>query len=159
MDFGSFLKRYLFEADTEYRNIHEFRRGGDRLDLQPYESYITEQVEHYINSGSLVSINIRQIRSKLNLIPLLVTLTEEAIMEQAFLSIKTSSVEPGMSGDEIDNINNIIENNQLRINSFGKTSELTYQVGGHYIRSFSNLWFMPADLTLGGEYLGRNLKT
>ena len=68
------------------------------------------------------------------------------------------SVEPGMSGDEIDNINSIIENNQLRINSFGITSELTYQVGGHYIRSFSNLWFMPADLTLGGEYLGSELE-
>ena len=33
--------------------MHEFRRGGGRLDLQPYESYIAEQVEHAIHSGSI----------------------------------------------------------------------------------------------------------
>src|SRR5690554_8099325 len=54
LGFRSFLKTGIYSRLTlEYRNIHEFRRGGDRLDLQPYESYITEQVEHYINSGSL----------------------------------------------------------------------------------------------------------
>lgn len=54
LGFRSFLKTGVYSKLTlEYRNIHEFRRGGDRLDLKPYESFITEQVEHYINSGSL----------------------------------------------------------------------------------------------------------
>src|SRR5690554_4591583 len=160
LGFRSFLKTGVYSKLTlEYRNIHEFRRGGDRLDLQPYESYITEQVEHYINSGSLSFDKYSSDqKSKLNLYTA-ASHTNRGSYYGAGIPFNKNipSVEPGMSGDEIDNINSIIENNQLRINSFGKTSELTYQVGGHYIRSFSNLWFMPADLTLGGEYLGSEL--
>ena len=161
MGFRSFLKTGTYSRLTmEYRNIHEFRRGGDRLDLQPYESYITEQVEHYINSGSLgFDKYSSDQKNKLNLYAA-ASHTNRGSYYGAGIPFNKNipSVEPGMSGDEIDNINNIIENNQLRINSFGKTSELTYQVGGHYIRSFNNLWFMPADLTLGGEYLGSELE-
>ena len=40
----------------------------------------------------------------------------------------------------------------------GQASELTYQVGGHYLYSFEELWFMPADLTAGMEYLGSKLE-
>ncbi len=54
LGFRSVLKTGVYSRMTlEYRNLHEFRRGGDRLNRQPFESYITEQVEHYINSGSL----------------------------------------------------------------------------------------------------------
>ena len=43
-------------------------------------------------------------------------------------------------------------------NTFGETTELTYQIGGHYIHSFDRLWFMPADLTMGIEFNGSNLE-
>lgn len=160
LGFRSFLKTGVYSKLTiEYRNIHEFRRGGDRLDLQPFESYITEQVEHYINSGSLSfdKYSTDQ-KSKLNLYAA-ASHTHRGSYYGAGdpFSKNVPAIEQGMSQNEIDNINEIIENNQTRINSFGTTSELTYQIGGHYIRSFSNLWFMPADLTVGGEYLGSEL--
>ena len=160
LGFRSFLKTGVYSKLTiEYRNIHEFRRGGDRLDLQPFESYITEQVEHYINSGSLSfdKYSTDQ-KSRLNLYAA-ASHTHRGSYYGAGdpFSKNVPAIEQGMSQNEIDNINEIIENNQTRINSFGTTSELTYQIGGHYIRSFSNLWFMPADLTVVGEYLGSEL--
>ena len=160
LGFRSFLKTGTYSKITlEYRNIHEFRRGGDRHDLQPYESYITEQVEHYINSGSLSFDKYSSDqKSKLNLYAAASHTNRGSYYGAGNpFNKNVPAVEPGMSEDEIENINSIIENNQLRINSFGKTSELTYQVGGHYIHSFNNMWFMPADLTLGGEYLGSEL--
>lgn len=36
----------------EYHNMREFRRGGNKFDLQPHESNITEQTEHQFNGGS-----------------------------------------------------------------------------------------------------------
>jgi len=161
LGFRSFLKTGTYSRLTlEYRNIHEFRRGGDRLNLQPYESYITEQVEHYINSGSLSFDKYSSDqKSKLNLYAA-ASHTDRGSYYGAGNPFNKNipSIEPDMSDDQINDINDIIENNQLRINSFGTTSELTYQVGGHYIYSFDNLWFMPADLTLGGEYLGSELE-
>jgi outer membrane receptor for ferrienterochelin and colicins len=160
LGFRSFLKTGVYSKLTlEYRNIHEFRRGGDRLDLKPYESFITEQVEHYINSGSLSfdKYSYDQ-KSKLYLYTA-ASHTERASYYGAGTPFNNNvpAIEPGMSQDEIESINEIIKNNQARLNSFGTTSELTYQIGGHYIRSFSNLWFMPADLTAGAEYLGSEL--
>ncbi|HLW09558.1 MAG TPA: carboxypeptidase-like regulatory domain-containing protein, partial [Fermentimonas sp.] len=161
LGFRSFLKTGIYSRLTlEYRNIHEFRRGGDRLDLQPYESYITEQVEHYINSGSLSfdKYSTDQ-KSKLNLYAA-ASHTDRGSYYGAGdpYNKNVPEIVPGMPQDDIDNLNEVIENNQTRINSFGKTSELTYQVGGHFIHSFKNLWFMPSDLTVGGEYLGSELE-
>lgn len=161
LGFRSFLKTGVYSRLTlEYRNIHEFRRGGDRLDLQPYESYITEQVEHYINSGSLSFDKYsKDQKSKLNLYAA-ASHTDRGSYYGAGDPYNKNFPEmvTGMSQDDIDNLNELIENNQTRINSFGKTSELTYQVGGHLIHSFNNLWFMPSDLTVGGEYLGSELE-
>ena len=54
LGFRSFLKTGDYSRLTlEYHNMHEFRRGGDRLDRPAHEAYITEQAEHYINGGSL----------------------------------------------------------------------------------------------------------
>lgn len=35
----------------EYHTTNEFRRGGNKFDLQPHETDITEQTKHIINSG------------------------------------------------------------------------------------------------------------
>src|SRR5690554_1733059 len=127
--FRSFLKTGVYSKLTlEYRNIHEFRRGGDRLDLQPFESYITEQVEHYINSGSLNFDKYSDDqKSKLNLYAA-ASHTDRGSYYGAGnpFNKNVPVIEPGMSQNEIENINDIIENNKIRINSYGKTSELTY---------------------------------
>ena len=37
----------------EYHNLSELRRGGNKFELQPHETEITEQLRHDINGGSL----------------------------------------------------------------------------------------------------------
>jgi len=161
LGFRSFLKTGVYSRMTlEYRNLHEFRRGGDRLNRQPFESYITEQVEHYINSGSLsfdrYSSNQKH---KLSLYAAASHTDRDSYYGAGEPFDKNiPAVGPDMNQQELDAINKAISNNLLRMNSFGNTSELTYQLGGNYIRSFDNLWFMPADLTAGLEYTGSELQ-
>lgn len=161
LGFRSFLKTGVYSRLTlEYRNLHEFRRGGDQLKLQPFESYITEQVEHYVNSGSLnFDRYSADQRHKLTLYAAASHTDRESYYGAGEPYDKNiPPAEPDMNQAELDEINKAIENNLLRINSFGNTAELTYQLGGHYIHSFDNLWFMPADLTAGMEYTGSNLE-
>ncbi len=161
LGFRSFLKTGVYSRLTlEYRNLHEFRRGGDQLKLQPFESYITEQVEHYINSGSLnFDRYSADQRHKLTLYAAASHTDRESYYGAGEPYDKNiPPAEPDMNQAELDEIYNAIANNLLRINSFGNTAELTYQLGGHYIHSFDNLGFMPADLTAGLEYTGSNLE-
>lgn len=38
---------------AEYHHIHEFRRGGDSIELAPHLTNIAEQLDHQIDGGSL----------------------------------------------------------------------------------------------------------
>ena len=38
---------------AEYHHIHEFRRGGDRINEAPHMAYICEQLDHNIDGGGL----------------------------------------------------------------------------------------------------------
>lgn len=37
----------------EFRSLHEYRRGGDRLDLSPHQAQIAEYLQHFVNGGNL----------------------------------------------------------------------------------------------------------
>lgn len=51
----------------EYHTTNEFRRGGNKFDLQPHETDITEQTKHVINSGGLTyDVFFREYRHKLS---------------------------------------------------------------------------------------------
>lgn len=161
LGFRSYLKTGIYSKLTlEYQNMHEFRRGGDRFDLQPFESHITEQAEHYING---VSMKFDQFSANQKNRFSIYTAAQHTDRNSYYgagepYNDQLPEIRPDMTSEEIENINNAIKNNNLRKNSFGKTTELTYQIGVHYVRSFDNLWFMPADLTTGLEYLGSNLE-
>lgn len=160
LGFRSFLKTGVYSKLTmEYQNMHEFRRGGDRFHMQPFEAYITEQVEHYVNGASLkfdkYSANQKNRFS-------LYTAAQHTDRNSYYgagepYNDALPDIHPDMTPEETERINNAIANNHARKNSFGKTTELTYQIGGHYVHSFDDLWFMPADLTTGVEYLGSQL--
>lgn len=160
LGFRSFLKTGVYSKLTmEYQNMHEFRRGGDRVHMQPFEAYITEQVEHYVNGASLkfdkYSANQKNRFS-------LYTAAQHTDRNSYYgagepYNDALPDIHPDMTPEETERINNAIANNHARKNSFGKTTELTYQIGGHYVHSFDDLWFMPADLTTGVEYLGSQL--
>ena len=52
--FRSYYKTGLYSKITgEYRSMHEYRRGGDRLELAPFQSQIAEFLQHYVNGASL----------------------------------------------------------------------------------------------------------
>ncbi|HBF95738.1 MAG TPA: hypothetical protein DDW66_05555, partial [Porphyromonadaceae bacterium] len=59
---------------------------------------------------------------------------------------------PGSNQNQevIDNLNN-------RLGSFGRSTELIHHLGGQYTRSMDHLLFMPAELTAGAEYLNNTL--
>ena len=161
LGFRSFLRRSPYSRLTlEYRHMHEFRRGGDQLDRQPYESYIAEQLEHSIHSGSIgYDLYSADQQNRLSLYAAAQHTERDSYYGAGDpYSDEITDITPGMTEAEAEQIRTILENNMLRRNSFGQTSELTYQVGGHYLHSFRQLWFMPAELTAGMEYLGSNLE-
>src|SRR5690606_27994973 len=160
LGFRSFLRSSPYSRLTlEYRHMHEFRRGGDRLDLQPYESYIAEQVEHAIHSGSIGFDRYSpDQRKRVSLYAAAQHTRRDSYYGAGDPYNDVPEIKPGMTEEDVEQINNILENNLLRRNAFGQASELTYQVGGHYLYSFEELWFMPADLTAGMEYLGSKLE-
>lgn len=160
LGFRSFLRSSPYSRLTlEYHHMHEFRRGGDRLDLQPYESYIAEQVEHAIHSGSIGFDHYSpDKRKRISLYAAAQHTARDSYYGAGDPYNDVPEIKPGMTEEDVEQINNILENNLLRRNAFGQSSELTYQVGGHYLYSFEELWFMPADLTAGMEYLGSKLE-
>lgn len=160
LGFRSFLKTGVYSKLTmEYQNMHEFRRGGDRFHMQPFEAYITEQVEHYVNGASLKFDKYSENQKNRFSLYTAAQHTDRNSYYGAGEPYNDAlpDIHPDMTPEETERINNAIANNHARKNSFGKTTELTYQIGGHYVHSFDDLWFMPADLTTGVEYLGSQL--
>ena len=160
LGFRSFLKTGLYSRITlEYHNMHEFRRGGDRLDRPAHEAYITEQAEHYINGGGLkFDQSSADGKNKFSLYASAQHTDRKSYYgggEPATGNLPEVTL--GMSEEEIKQVNEQIKNYNNRLMSYGRTTELTYQVGGQYNHKFDQLWFMPASLTGGLEYLGSEL--
>lgn len=161
LGFRAYLKTGLYsKLSLDYQNMHEFRRGGDRFDLQPFESYVTEQLKHYVNGGSLkFDWSSPNQKNRMTLYSAAQHTDRDSYYGAGDPYVdNVPEITPDMSAEQVEEINNIIENNNIRKNSFGKTTELTYQIGGHYVHTFDKLLFMPADLTLGVEFMGSNLE-
>ena len=108
----------------EYHTTNEFRRGGNKFDLEPHLSDITEQTRHIINSGGLTyDIAWKEWDHKVSL----------------FSSLQ-----------HIDR--NSYYGAQQDPDAYGKTKDLTYVGGATYTGRFSRLLFAPATLTGGLEY-------
>ncbi len=148
--FRSFLKTGLYsKLSIEYHNMHEFRRGGDSLKLQPFQSKITEQLEHYINGGGINYVqNSADMKNKFNLY----ASAQHTLRKSYYGGGDPVEVIPGSNQNQevIDNLNN-------RLGSFGRSTELIHHLGGQYTRSMDHLLFMPAELTAGAEYLNNTL--
>ena len=108
----------------EYHNIYNFLRGGNDFDLPPQMADITEEAEYYINTGS-VNYDI---------------LSEN---DNKHLNMY-------LSGQLINRTNYAGAQQDPR--GFGKTDGKTLALGLQYTSSIDNLFFMPAELTMGTEY-------
>ncbi|MDD7189519.1 MAG: TonB-dependent receptor [Prevotella sp.] len=121
------------KLSLQYHGIHEFRRGGNKLDQAPHEANIAEQAEHNIQGGGL-TYNFYSPDEKNRL--------------SAYFSFQTTARKSyyGGIGEGTD------EDIETAENAYGPTHNFTYVAGTQYVHSFDKLLFMPSDLTLGAEY-------
>ena len=108
----------------EYHTTNEFRRGGNKFDLQPHETDITEQTKHIINSGGLTyDLYFNAYKHKLS----------------AYASVQHIDRNSyyGAGGDP---------------NAYGKTKDLTAVAGVMYVGNMTRCLFSPATFTGGVEY-------
>ena len=108
----------------EYHTTNEFRRGGNKFDLEPHESDITEQTRHIINSGGIsYDHSWKGYDHKLSLF--------------ASLQHIDRSSYYGALRDP---------------NAYGRTEDLTWVAGATYTWRIGNCFFAPAVFTGGIEY-------
>ena len=111
-------------VNIEYHTTNEFRRGGNKFDLEPFESDITEQTKHIINSGGLTyDLFWKEYKHKISLFT---------------------------SAQHVDR--NSYYGAQQDPHAYGKTDDLTFVGGGMYVGSFDKVLFSPATFTAGLEY-------
>lgn len=109
---------------AEYHATHEYRRGGDNLDLPAHEAMVAEEVDHNIQCGEVAYdlwSNSRE--NHLNLFT--------AVQNTRRKSYYGSEKDP---------------------NAYGRTHDLVVTAGAQWTRSMRRLWFMPAEFIAGLEY-------
>lgn len=152
LGFRSFIKVNPYAKFTfEYHNMNEFRRGGDRLSEEPHNAYITEQVESNIDGGNL-KFDYYSPNNKHKL----------SLFTAAQLTKRKSYYGGGTPVREILNDKELTEAEKLeqvagRMESYGRTRDMTYSIGGQYSYDFDKLLFMPSALTTGLEYTSDEL--
>lgn len=114
--------------NIEYHTTNEFRRGGNKFNLQPHEADITEQTKHIINSGGVSYDRYWEEKHKLSV----------------YGSIQHTD-------------RNSYYGAQCDPNAYGKTSDLTWVVGGMYVGNMDKCLFAPATFTGGVEYQDNSL--
>lgn len=127
------------KLSLQYHGIHEFRRGGNKLDQVAHMANIAEQVEHDIQGGGLTYDFYSP---------------DENNRLSAYFSFQTTARKSyyGGTGEGTE------ENIEAAEKAYGTTHNFTYVAGTQYVHSFGKLLFMPSDLTLGAEYNFDGLK-
>lgn len=113
----------------EYHNTSEFRRGGNKFDLEPFQTDITEQTQHNINSGGLnYNIGWDDYRYRLN----------------AYASaqhIGRNSYYGALQNPD----------------AYGRTTDMTWVTGATFTADIDRVLFSPATFTGGLEYQANRL--
>lgn len=123
----------------QYHAIHDFRRGGNMLDLPPHQANIAEQAEHNIQGGGLnYDYYSPDEKNHLN-------------TYFSFQATKRKSYYGGIGEGTEEDID-------ISDKAYGNTHDFTYVAGAQFVHSFNHLLFMPSDLTLGAEYNYDGLK-
>ncbi len=109
---------------VEYHTTSEFRRGGNKFSQEPFETDITEQAKHVINSGGVnYDLFLKDYKHKLSLFA---------------------------SAQHVDR--NSYYGAQQDPNAYGKTKDLTWVAGGTWPSNLARVLFSPAKFTAGAEY-------
>ncbi len=108
----------------EYHHTHEYRRGGDNLDLPPHMAMIAEQTDHGIDAGeATLDLWLRDRRDKLS-----VFAATQSTKRQSYYG---SDMDP---------------------DAYGRTSDIVVSAGSQWTHPMSRFLFMPAELVAGVEY-------
>ena len=136
----SYLKTSHYSKFTlEYHNMQEFRRGGDRLNLQPFEAQIAEQAESKIDGGS-IKYDWLSPDSKHRV----------SVYTASQLTNRNSYYGGGVPISQLPS--DSIKAKESRLKSYGKTNDITFNAGALYSYDIDKLLFMPSTLTTGLEY-------
>lgn len=128
--FRSYYRPTQFSRiNLEYHTTNESRRGGNKFDLQPHESDITEQTKHVINSGGVsYDLSWKEYKHKISV----------------YGSIQHTD-------------RNSYYGAQRDPNAYGKTKDLTWVTGTMYVGNMKKCLFAPATFTGGVEYQDNSL--
>ena len=109
---------------VEYHTTNEFRRGGNAFDYEPFESDITEQTKHIINSGGLTYDH--------------------------FFNGSQHKLSTYASAQHI--ARNSYYGAQQNPDAYGKTDDLTWVGGATYTGRYKYALGCPSTFTAGVEY-------
>lgn len=109
---------------VEYHNTHEYRRGGDHLDLPPHQAQIAEQTDH----------NIHAAEATLDLWP---RGHRDHVAVFAATQVTDRNSYYGSGYD---------------LNAYGRTTDLVATAGSQWTHPIDHFLFMPAELLGGVEY-------
>lgn len=121
---GYYRPTQTSRISLEYHTTNEFRRGGNKFKLEPFETDITEQTKHVINSGG--------------------------VNYDLFLNSYKHKISAFASLQHVDR--NSYYGAQQDPNAYGKTKDLTWVAGTTYTGNFEKVLFSPAQFTAGAEY-------
>ena len=115
--------------NVEYHTTNELRRGGNKFDLQPHQTDITEQTNHIINSGGVSYDHFFDgYKHKLS----------------TYASVQHTDRD-SYYGAQRDTA------------AYGKTNDLTYVAGAMYVGNYGRFLFAPSTFTGGLEYQNNSL--
>ena len=110
--------------NVEYHTTNELRRGGNKFDLQPHQTDITEQTKHIINSGGVSYDHFwQEYKHKLSV----------------YASVQHTDRD-SYYGAQRDTA------------AYGKTNDLTGVAGAMYVGDYKRFLFTPSTFTAGMEY-------
>ena len=110
--------------NLEYHTTNEYRRGGNKFELEPHEADIAEQTRHIINSGGAsYDVYWNETKNKLSV----------------YGSIQHTDRRSYYGA-------------QMNPDAYGMTKDLVWVAGAMYVRQMDRCWFAPATFTAGGEY-------
>ncbi len=121
--FNSYYKPgKLSKISLDFYKLNEYRRGGSELDLLPHEAEITEEINHDITG---VGLNYESFTPDGNKIA--VYGATQYIDRDAYYGALQDPT------------------------AYGKTYDLTYNMGFQYTKNFDNLFFSPSTVTVGAD--------
>lgn len=123
------------KLSMDFHTIHEFRRGGNKLHLLPFEADITEQIESEVIGGGLTYESFS---------------SDKAVHYSAYASAQLSSNENFYGGRE--------DTYEESIKGYGDSYDDTYVLGAQAVFDQEKFLGSPATLTVGSEFKNNLMK-